>query len=107
MAAELRKAIAVVGGVASAAITAYAGRRNPSVVLVAMFVVWVALPFVGLFFGRFPVWLAVLMAVGAPAMYVKVALHHHRPMAFWFLMMPVICWGAMGICRVIGWWRGR
>ncbi len=42
----------VAGGVGSVALTLIAGRRNPSVVLIALFVGWVASPFVGLALAR-------------------------------------------------------
>jgi uncharacterized membrane protein YeiB len=38
----------MIGGVGSVAVTLYTGGRNPSVILMALFAIWVLLPFVAL-----------------------------------------------------------
>ena len=98
------RVLAVAGAVASAGLTLYAGRRNASFVLVALFVGWVVAPFVGMVWGagRWPVWVNVAVAVVAVAVYAGVAVHPPTKMAFWFLVTPLACWVAMGIAWGMG-----
>ena len=96
---------ASLGAAAAAALTAYAGRHNPSVGLVLLFVGWVTLPFAALAVanGRAgtaaprarTVWRAVtnLIGLASVAVYATIAFGPPRPrMAFYFLITPAAAW---------------
>ena len=92
----------------SLACTLYAGRENKSVLLVAMFAVWVLSPFLGLavaelMAARAPRGLAsairasaLVISIGSLALYVVAAASppgHHK--AFAFLAIPTVSWFAI------------
>jgi hypothetical protein len=86
----------VVGALGSAALTLYAGRRNPSTLLILIFVAWVSAPFAGLWLTRrrplmVAVPLACLLVYGSMAFNVV-----HAKLGFVFLMFPLACWAAIG-----------
>ena len=93
------------GAMGSAGLTFMVGRRNSSVVLIALFVVWVLGPFVGMWWARRASvrWssltsallycLIPVVALGSLAVYARVALGPQmvRP-AMPFLMVPLVSW---------------
>ena len=91
----------VVGGVGSVFLTLYTGRRNPSALLMAVFAIWVLLPFVALAAAdaMSTNWSALTRTVLYALMFVTaidtlgtygyVAFGPPRPQpAFWFLVVP-------------------
>jgi hypothetical protein len=91
---------AIVCGVISVTLTLYAGRHAP-IALLAMFVVWVAAPFVGLaaLAGRVPgstavprafAWIAIVLPIGVFAAHID--RHPESGGAFPFLVTPVLSW---------------
>jgi len=98
------------GAVSSAALVFHAGRRNPSRVLIYLFVLWVVAPSVGLWFvdQRFRQWpgltrlvlyvVMLVVAVGPPAIYAAVAFGPPRAQAaFAFVIVPPL---AVALCAV-------
>lgn len=102
--------IAVFGGSAwSVRFTLHAGHRNPSRLLMALFVIWVVSPFFGMVFAtlsprnwsipsRAAVYsVTLLLSLGSLAIYGRVALG--PPMAkpaFFFLIVPLLSWLVIG-----------
>lgn len=92
--------IAVFAGAAgSVALTLYTGRRNPSLLLMALFVIWVLAPFVALAWANAHSRLhalSVLVAAASLAIYGTIALGPPtaKP-AFWFLVVPAAAWLAI------------
>ena len=91
----------VIGGVGSVFLTLYTGRRNPSALLMAVFAIWVLLPFVALAAAdaMSTNWSALTRTVLYALMFVTaidtlgtygyVAFGPPRPQpAFWFLVVP-------------------
>ena len=103
--------VVVAGAVGSVGLTLYAGRHNPSRLLVALFAIWVLSPFLavtiasrrssdfarGLLYGVSPI-----LTVGSLAMYWHPA---WRPAgsgpAFVFLVVPLVSWLLLTIVMVI------
>jgi hypothetical protein len=109
----------VVGAGASLVFMYQVGHRNPSVVLLLLFTVWVLSPFVALLVGAFvsASWAApsraalhgvmIAVSVVSPAVYGVVALGPPRPKpAFAFLVVPLAAWclgaGALAFVSFIG-----
>jgi hypothetical protein len=102
----------VVGGAGSLALMLRAGSRNPSLLLIAVFAVWVLAPFVGLGIAqkrseRWPdlargmLYAAILIiAAGSLIIYYNVLMHPPRKAAFPFLVVPLASWIVMAV--VIG-----
>ena len=102
--ARAAAAIAVVAGACgSVALVLYAGHRNPSPVLMALFVVWVLAPFMALGWANMisPRWSvparaslytgSLLLTAASLAIYGMVALGPPRPRpAFFFLVVPLV-----------------
>jgi len=104
----------ILGAAGSLALTIYAGRHQHSVALLAMFVVWVLLPFVGLFAsnraspaapasGRISLQIAtVIICASSLLAYGTVALgppHHNT--AFIFIVFPAVSWLVIGVDLLI------
>src|SRR3979411_1720815 len=106
--------IAVLAGAAgSVAFTLYAGRRNPSLILMALFALWVLSPFVALLLAnlyskRWPAHLRaalyilmMVVTVGSLAIYANVALGPARAKtAFAFVVTPPVFWLVIAILVV-------
>ncbi|HEY1985668.1 MAG TPA: hypothetical protein VGG85_09680 [Terracidiphilus sp.] len=99
-----------VGALGSVAFTLRAGHRNKSLLLIALFVVWVLSPFVALVWSQtisrrwvhaLRVWLICLtmaVALGSLAIYGRITLGPPRPQAAApFLFVPAISWVFIGI----------
>jgi hypothetical protein len=91
----------VLGGVGSVTLTLYTGRRNPSALLMAVFAIWVLLPFVALAVAdamstnwsaltRTVLYaLMIVITIDTLGIYAYVAFGPSRPQpAFWFLVVP-------------------
>lgn len=99
-----------IGAIGSVGFTLWAGRNNPSVVLVGMFVVWVLLPFVVMgWMAASPKTrtMALYCLMGAVALismvvYVAVALHPPRQMAAPFIMAPLVSYVVLGVGAMLG-----
>jgi hypothetical protein len=91
-----QKVLAVAGAFGSIAAVLWVGRRNPSLLLMAMFVIWVAMPFGGLIWARAKRWVAVIVTMGSLALYGYAALGPPQPqVAKWFLLPPLIWWAVI------------
>lgn len=99
-----------IGAAASVALVFYAGRRNPSRLLIGLFVIWVLAPYVSVWLAdtrsarwnvltRAVLYLAMLIvALAAPAMYAAVALGPPRPQAaFVFVIVPPLSAAAIAV----------
>lgn len=91
------------------------GHRNQSVVLLALFGIWVLSPFAGLVLADLVSkrWLVlmraalygvtVVVALGTLAIYASVAFGPPRAKpAFWFLVVPLVSWALIGIVAISG-----
>ena len=88
-----QRILAAVGAFGSVAAVLWVGRRNPSVILMAMFVIWVFMPFAGVIWARAGHWVTLVVATGSLAVYGYAALGPPQPqVAKWFLLMPLIWW---------------
>jgi len=100
----------VAGAVGSVGLTLYAGRQNPSRLLVALFAIWVLSPFLSVTiasrrssaFARGPLYgEGPILTVGSLAMYLHPA---WRPSgsgpAFVFLVVPLVSWLLIAIVVV-------
>ena len=90
------------GGLAS---TLYMGRRNPSALLIGMFVAWELAPFVGMTFlaRRGSATRVLPIALTSLAVYGYAAFGHsglHG--AFLYLVVPFVSWAAIGVLLRIG-----
>ena len=104
------------GGLGSLAFMGYVGRRNTSQLLIALFTLWVLLPFLGLATGlaasrRWPprirtVWygLTIVVALGSLAAYGDVAVHPRPQPAFIFIVVPPATWVLIAIVAVTAVW---
>ena len=104
----VRAAVAIAaaaGAAGSVGLMLYVGRRNPSRILLALFVTWVLSPFIALVLAdlvskRWPVRtrtalyvLALVLTLGSVAIYADVAFGPPRPKpAFLFLVVPLASW---------------
>lgn len=92
----------------------FVGRKNPSVILMVLFTVWVLLPFVGLAVAqrraaRWPsraqaVFCTVMLIVmlGSPAIYGRIAFGPPTPQpAFMFIVVPFASWTLMAIVALV------
>jgi hypothetical protein len=97
------------GAAVSVVFTLYAGRRNSSVLLIALFIVWVASPFGGLAWMEratprpgFP-WFALLISAASPVLYGYIALGPPRKhTAFTFLILPLASWLLIAVTAALG-----
>jgi len=112
--------VALAGAAGSVGLTIFQGRRNPSLLLVGMFVAWVALPFVALaisilrskawtFPTRVMLWgLTLTIAVSSLAVYASVVLGPPRPRpAGLFLAVPALSWLLAGTLLPLTAWLSR
>ena len=113
-------AVAIAGAVGSVGLTIFQGRRNPSVLLMGMFTVWVLSPFAALvvsilkskqwtFPTRVMLWgLTLTISICSPAIYASVALGPPRSQAaFLFLAVPFLCWLLGGTVLPLTAWLSR
>lgn len=95
----------VVGAAGSVGLMLWVGRRNPSYLLLALFVIWVLSPFVALVAAdilskRWPISMRatlygvmLVLALGSLAIYRDIASKPLTPKpAFWFLVVPFGSW---------------
>ena len=98
----MRVAVILAGAIGSFGLEWYVGRNNSSLVLMALFAVWVMGPYVGLAVTRAP--MGLVWAVAAVSLvvygYVAVGGHVAKPAAA-FLVVPLVSWVAIGLVR----WR--
>jgi hypothetical protein len=113
-------AVALAGATGSVGLTIFQGRRNPSLLLMGMFAVWVLSPFVALvisllssrawtFPARVMLWgFTVTIAIGSLAVYAGVALGvpQRQPAAF-FLVVPMLSWLFVGALLSLRAWLSR
>jgi len=96
-------------GVLSVSFMLYAGRRNPSVVLMALFFVWVLSPFVGLLWmeksrkrASLP-GLALIIAIVSAVIYGYVTFGPPRQkVAAAFLIVPLVSWLLIAVMAAFG-----
>ena len=106
--------IALVAGAAgSVSLMLWVGRRNPSRVLLGLFVIWDVSPFValalaGMISKRWPVLtqatlygVMLILTLGSLALYVDVVLRPRPQPAFLFLVVPLGSWLLMTIVVLI------
>jgi hypothetical protein len=103
----------VVGGVGSVALTLLAGHRNPSRILMALFVFWVLSPFVGLAWAgvvskRWPLPIRttlysvmLVVTLGALAVYGYTVVRPPAKLASVFLLTPLVSWLLIGVLAII------
>ena len=107
----------VAGGAGSLALMLRAGSRNPSLLLIAVFAVWVLAPFVGLGIAhkRSEAWPELprgllyaaifIIAAGSLSIYYRVLVHPPRKAAFPFLVVPLGSWvlmaGVIGVASLL------
>ena len=96
--------VALVGAVGSLYFMFNAGRKQNSIILLALFTAWVLSPFVGLFISnkissRWTVparaslyWLMIILAIGSLVAYSGAFNTPHTKNAFIFLIFPLISW---------------
>jgi hypothetical protein len=104
---------AVVGAMGSVGLMIWVGHRNPSWLLLLMFVIWVIAPFAGLILAdmRSANWsmltratlhaLMLILAVGSLAAYADVLLRPRSQPAAMFLVVPVLSWLLMAIALTV------
>ena len=109
-----------ISAVVSIGLTLYAGRHNHSWLLPVLFTLWVSSPFVaillaGMAWKHWPVairraldWLALILAIGTPAIYGYVALGPPRAQAaFVFVVVPPASWLLIAIMVAAGIYHAR
>jgi hypothetical protein len=112
--------MSIVGGVGSVGLTVWAGRRNPSWLLIALFMLWVALPFVGVAWAavtsrRWPKRMqATLCAVSFIVAACSLLIYGHdalttaiRTRAFVFLVVPPASAAVGGLLLLLSWNSAR
>lgn len=95
----------LIGALGSVSFTLRAGQRNPSRLLMVLFVIWVLSPFIATLFGNFMLRdgpmltraalysVAMILSVVSLAIYGQVALGPPRPKtAFAFVVVPLLSW---------------
>ncbi|MEP6714487.1 MAG: hypothetical protein ABJC09_02870 [Terriglobia bacterium] len=93
-----------IGAVGSLGFTLYAGRHNPSIVLMLLFGLWVLSPFAMLMIlkHRAPRYLGAAITLASLAIYGYVALGHpigHTATAF--LVVPLVSWLLIAVACVL------
>jgi hypothetical protein len=111
--------LTVLGAVGSVALMLYVGRRNPSIVLLAMFVVWVLGPYVVMLraYAIASGWpeltrttlyaLMLIIPIGTNVIYGRVAWYPHAQPAFYFLVIPVASLLLLGSALLMAWFVSR
>jgi hypothetical protein len=111
--------VTVLGALSSVALMLYVGRRNPSILLLAMFVVWVLGPYVVMLrayvmasgwpaLTRTTLYALMLMIpIGTNTIYGDVASRPHAQPAFYFLVIPVASLLLLGSALLIAWFVSR
>lgn len=102
--------VVLIGAVGSVGFTLRAGQRNPSRLLVVLFVIWVLSPFIAMLFGNFmfrdgPMLtratlhsVALILSLVSLAIYGQVALGPPRAKtAFAFVVVPPLSWLLMAL----------
>ena len=96
--------VALVGAVGSLYFMFSAGRKQTSIILLALFTAWILSPFVGLFISnkisnRWTVpartslyWLMIILTIGSLVAYSGAFNTHETKNAFIFLIFPLISW---------------
>jgi hypothetical protein len=86
----------------SVSFTLYAGRRNPSVLLMSLFAVWVLAPFAGMLWMQTFRVLDLIIAAVSTALYGYIALGPPRQRtASTFLIVPLASWLLIAAVAVI------
>jgi hypothetical protein len=97
------------GAVGSIGLMLHVGHRQKSIVLIAMFLVWVLSPFIGLVMAdvrskRWPAraraivhWAAIFVALACIAAYADVVLRPPAKPASRFLLVPLASWVVIGV----------
>src|SRR4051812_33961510 len=89
-----RRTTGILGAAASVALVSYAGRHNPSRLLLLLFAGWVAAPFLATGWAKVPTVPSVIILAGSLTIYAAVALDLiHPKLGFIFLVVPFISWG--------------
>jgi hypothetical protein len=91
----MRKVAILGGAVGAAGLTLYTGRHNHSMLLIALFTIWVLLPFVALAWAgvKVKLWVAPAIAIGTLVVYAYVAFGPPRSQpAAAFLLVPALSW---------------
>src|SRR5436190_19996122 len=109
--------VALAGAAGSVGLTIFQGRRNPSLLLMGIFAIWVLSPFVALvisivrskgwtFPTRVMLWgLTLTITIGSLAVYASVALGPPRPQpAAFFLVVPMLSWVLAGVLLLVTAW---
>ena len=108
-----------IGAVLSTGITLYAGRRNPSRLLIGLFVIWVLLPFVAMLWADiasrgWPVGLRatfygvmLLITAGSVGIYGIAVLNPPEKGAFVFLTVPLASWVLIAGWMAAGYFGSR
>ena len=108
-----------IGAVLSTGITLYAGRRNPSRLLIGLFVIWVLLPFVAMLWADiasrgWPVGLRatfygvmLLITAGSVGIYGNAVLNPPEKGAFVFLTVPLASWVLIAGWMAAGYFGSR
>jgi hypothetical protein len=95
-------AIIAIAAILSVSFTLYAGRRNPSVLLISLFAIWVLAPFAGMLLTHRLGGLNLTIAAVSTALYGYIALGPPRQRtASTFLIVPLASWLLMAAIAVI------
>jgi hypothetical protein len=90
------------GAILSLSFTLYAGRRNPSVLLMSLFAFWVLGPFAGMLWIRASRVLDLTIAIVSTALYGYIALGPPRQRtASTFLIVPLASWLSIVAAAII------
>jgi hypothetical protein len=107
----------LVSAVVSLVLTVYAGRRNPSSLLMALFAIWVVSPFVGFVAAiawqrwkrrgrRALLWSILFLGPLSVAVYGRAVFGTAKGgLAFWFLVAPAVSWSVLAVVLAVDRWR--
>jgi hypothetical protein len=105
--------VVVAGAMVSLGLMFHAGRKNPSIVLIALFLIWVLSPFVALllanavssrwlFFARVRLYILMLfITFGSVAVYSDILNLPGVKPAFKFLIIPLLSWIIIAIAYLV------
>jgi hypothetical protein len=94
----------IIGAIGSLGFMIYTGRKNPSIVLILMFLIWVLSPFIGLFIANIIsktwslynrsilYWLMLVLSITSLVGYSGILIPLGTKPAFIFLVIPFISW---------------
>lgn len=103
---NLEAVIIALGGVVSLVFMYLVGRHQRSVVLMALFTIWVGSPFAAFLYGHSKraafAWLGLIVSLVSTAIYGAVALGPPlaQPAKF-FLLVPLVSWAVIGISMLV------